>query len=280
MAKLFAYVVMASLCCSAPALAQDVPGLTVTPSSATVLLGDSRRFRAVNRYGRPASFVRWDTSSSDAQDFGDGSDIEVEFQEVGDYTVHAYSHEGSGSATVHVVNYRALPYGATKWIVDSFAGCRTKQLTPAIPAPGSTNAVFMLDQCTQGNVVRALTSDGLENWRTWISEKEVDRQHLDSYEPKALLVKSVCDSIKTEMSRDEVSKLAMAAKVELPESERVKDAWTFEEGKSECRVTFRDGKVTKKRSSETSFPSTYGPSISCEYSRYNQEIFTRRNSLL
>ena len=42
-------------------------------------------------------------------------------------------------------------------------------------------------------------------------------------------------------------KLATAAKMELPESDKAKDVWSFEEGAGECRVTFHDGKVTKKQ---------------------------------
>jgi hypothetical protein len=229
------------------AAAQDVPKLSVTPSFATVLLGDSHPFRAVNLDGRPASFVRWDSSSTNAVIYGDGSDIEVDFRQPGDYIINAYSAEGSGSAKIHVLAYRALPYGSTKWRVDSFTGCHTKQLVPAIPAAGSTNDIFMVDECPRGQVIRALTADGLENWRTWTSEKEVDLSHLGNYEPKALLAKSVCDGIKFDMSRDDVIKVAMDAKAQLPDSEKAKDVWIFEEEKGECRVTFHDGKVAKKQ---------------------------------
>jgi len=229
------------------ASAQDIPGLAVTPSSATVLLGESRPFRAVNRDGRPGSAVRWDSSSSEAQIYGTGSDIEVEFREPGEYTIHAYSPDGSGSAKIRVLALRALPYGTKKWTVESFQGCQTKQIVPAIPAAGSTNDVFMSDSCPRGNVIRALTAEGLENWRTWTSEKDIDPSKLSAYEPKALLGKSVCDNVQADMSRDDVTRLAAAAKVDLPDTERSKDTWTFEEGAGECRVTFHDGKVTKKQ---------------------------------
>lgn len=241
------FLATALLSMSATVFAQDIPPLAVTPSSATVLLGESHAFRAVGRDGRPAPFARWDTSSSNARLYGKGSDVMVEFAEPGEYSIHAYSPEGSGSATVHVVNLRALPYGATKWRVESFEGCKTVKLIPAIPAAGSTNDVFMQDACPQGTVVRALTAEGLENWRTWLGEKEVDVQHLDAYEPKALLVKSVCDGVKPDMSRDDVLKIAATAKIELPASEKTKDVWTFEEGGGECHVSFKDGKVTKKQ---------------------------------
>lgn len=229
------------------ALCQEIPGLAVTPSSATVLAGKSRPFRAVDRDGRPAPFVRWDSSSPEAQIYGKGSDVEIVFRQPGEYSIHAYSGEGSGSATVHVVNYRALPNRATKWRVESFDGCHTVKLIPAIPAPGSTNDIFMQDVCPRGTVVRALTADGLENWRTWIGEKEFDPGHMEGYEPKELNAKSLCDSVKPDMSRNDVLKLATTAKLDVPDSEKPKDLWTFEEGAGECRITFKDDKVVRKQ---------------------------------
>src|SRR5436305_797186 len=114
----------------------------------------------------------------------------------GDYEGASEAVDASGQARTCGRAYRVFASLTAKWRVDSFAGCKTKKLQPAIPAPGSTNDVFMIDECPRGQVVRALTAEGQENWRTWISEKEVDLSNLGSYEPKALLSKSVCDSVK------------------------------------------------------------------------------------
>jgi hypothetical protein len=229
------------------ALAQDISPVAVTPSVVTVLLGDSHPFRAVNREGRPAYAVRWTASSANVQVTGSGADAEAYFRSPGDYVINAYSPDGSGSARVKVVNWRDYPQGAMKWSVDSLPGCHTGQITPAIPAPQSTNDVFVTQVCPNGKVIRAFTADGLENWRTWISGTDVDMRHLASYEPKALLGKSLCDGVKTDMTREEVSKLAAAAKLELPDADKMKDSWLFEETAGECRITFTDGKVSKKQ---------------------------------
>jgi len=227
--------------------AQDIPGLAVTPSSATVLLGDARPFRAVGRDGRPAYAVRWDASSSDVHISGNGAEIMAYFRIPGDYIINAYSPDGTGSAHVKVVNLRDYPTGGIKWSVQSFAGCQTRQIVPAIPAPGVTTDVFMQEVCPRGNLVRALTAEGLENWRTWIGEKNVDPSKLDAYQPKDLLGKSICDSVKLDMSRDDVLKLAASAKTPLSDAEQSKDIWTFEESAGDCRITFHDGKVTRKQ---------------------------------
>lgn len=240
-----AFVIFASIM-----QAQDVPKLAVTPSTATVLVGESRYFRAVGADGQAASasFVRWDSSSENAAINGNGTDVEVEFREQGDYVIRAYSPDGSASATVRVLNLRAFPVGAKKWTIESFPGCRTIEVKPFQPKPTREAFAYMREECPRGHLIRAFTSDGRENWRTWLfGEKEIDLDHPDSYEPKSLLGKSICDNVKPEMSRDDVLKVAESAKVQLPDSERSKDVWTFEEGAGECRVTFKDGKVAKKQ---------------------------------
>ncbi len=229
-------------------VAQQIPPLAVTPSAATVLAGDARYFRAVDRDGHPAQFVRWDVNSPNAHISGSGSDVVVEFEEAGEYTVHAYSVEGSASASVHVLNYRDFPAGTKKWTLESFEGCRTVAVKPVMPTRTAENFGFMQDECPRGMVIRDFTEDGRENWRTWVlGQKDIDPEHLEAYEPKALLAKSLCDNVKPDMSRDDVLKLAAAAKLHLPESEKPKDLWTFEENGAECRVTFKDGKVLKKQ---------------------------------
>jgi hypothetical protein len=177
---------------------QEIPALVVTPSSGTVLLGESRRFRAVDALGNADTTVRWDAGSSEVELESAGAEAVLYFNSAGDYTIYAYGAGGSASATVHVIRAFAYAPGATMWSVESFAGCKTRQPIPAIPARGSTNDVFMVDECPRGTVVRALTSEGLENWRTWISAKgTLDFKNLSRYEPKGLLASSVCDSVKS-----------------------------------------------------------------------------------
>jgi hypothetical protein len=233
---------------SALSFGQEIPALVVTPSSATILLGDSRAFRAVDATGMADTTVRWDAGSSDAEVRADGAEASFYFSAPGQYVVHAYGAGGSASAQVTVIRAFAYARGATKWTVESFEGCKTRRPVPAIPAPGSSNDVFMVDDCPRGTVVRALTAEGLENWRSWIAENgKVDFSKLSRYEPKSLLAASVCDNMKVGMTREEAIKMIASSKPTLADAERPKDVWMIEEGKSDCKVTFNEGHVTKKQ---------------------------------
>src|SRR3954470_13240917 len=129
------------------AFGQEIPALVVTPSIATVLLGETRRFRAVDAMGNGDAHARWDSGSPDVELESEGAEAVLYFNGPGDYIIHAYGAGGSASATIHVLRAFAYAPGATKWSVESFNGCKTRQPVRAIPAPRSTNDVFMVDEC-------------------------------------------------------------------------------------------------------------------------------------
>ena len=108
--------------------------------------------------------VRWDAGGSSNVDVeANGAEANFYFNAPGQYVVHAYGAGGSASANVNVIRAFAYAQGAAKWTVESFEGCMTRRPIAAIPAPGSSNDVFMVDDCPRGTVVRALTANGLEN---------------------------------------------------------------------------------------------------------------------
>jgi len=243
---------LAVLLLASAGFAQDTPALSITPSQANVVVGESRRLRAVNSDGRPATSVRWDSDSPDTVISSGGPQIVVTFRQPGDYVIHAYSAEGSDSATIHVLPGATVPVGTEKWSVKTLPGCRAKKMVQAAAAPGSTTDLFMAEECQNGNLVRALTSDGLENWRKWITGdegKDLDPEKLQasSSESTDLLHGSVCDSVKVGMARDDAMKLVVQAKLGSSGFDKSNDLWTLEEGTSECRITLHDGKVTKKQ---------------------------------
>jgi hypothetical protein len=203
----------------------------------------------VDAMGNADTTARWDSGSPDVELESEGAEAVLYFNGPGDYIIHAYGAGGSASATIHVLRAFAYAPGATKWSVESFNGCKTRQPVRAIPAPRSTNDVFMVDECPRGTVVRALTSEGLENWRTWMSDKgtALDFNNLSLYEPKKLLGTSICDKVKIGMTRDDAIEIISAAQVRFPEADHSKDVWLIEEAKTDCKVTFSNAHVTRKQ---------------------------------
>jgi hypothetical protein len=227
--------------------AQKIPSLVITPSTANVPRRSSHVFRAVDRDGHRELEVRWSISSSSAEIDGTGPEVDVYFKEPGEYSLRAYSPSGSAEARIKVIDSPYLPAGSVKWTVSSFEGCKTQEIKAAIPAPGSDNDVFMLDNCAQGTVVRAFTAEGMENWRTWISGEGVDVNNLESYAPKSLLGSSVCDGVKIGMTRENAWKIVTDAKIALTEADRVKDSWLVEQATASCKIDFDHDLVAKKK---------------------------------
>jgi hypothetical protein len=226
-------------------LAQEFPDFLVTPSVAKVLLRSDKDFRAVNSGGRAANAVKWSISSSDAKLSPRGDLVTVTFTRPGTYTLTGYGLEGSGSATIEVIDEVTLPINTVKWSLDDLPGCKHRDTIPAVATSESAADIFVEEQCPFGTVIRAVTSEGLELWRT-----VRDRRTPVPVEPgiaakNSLAGGSFCDQIKTGMTRDEVD--ALPAAKALKESERGQDVWRINEGESECKITFKDLKVTKKQ---------------------------------
>ena len=53
--------------------------------------------------------------------------------------------------------------------------------------------------------------------------------------------------MKVGMTREEAIKVITSGKSALANEDRPKDVWVIEEGKSDCKVTFNDGLVTRKQ---------------------------------
>lgn len=235
---------------AAAGFAQDVPSLSITPSEATVLVGQFRPFRAVNSNGRPAASVRWDSDSGGSGPPGGGAEIRIGFKRPGDYVIHAYAADGStDTATLHVIAGPTFPEGTARWNLQPLPGCQLRKMVQASPVAGSSNELFAQEDCPQGPLVRALTADGLENWRKWVSAtgKEGDAEKLQDPASSDLLLGSVCDHVKAGMSRDDAMKLVVQAKLDSNGFDKSNDLWTLEEASGECRITFHENTILKKQ---------------------------------
>ncbi|HWR13230.1 MAG TPA: hypothetical protein VN577_00265 [Terriglobales bacterium] len=223
--------------------AQETPRLAITPSRATVVVGQTKMFRAVDARGVPDNSVRWDTPFQQME--GSGADVMVTYMRAGDYEISAHIPGASASAHLKVIEGDELPEGTEKWVLDNLPGCKTKRIIPAVPAAGSDNDVFSVEECPRGQVVRALSAEGLENWRTGLPEDtKINSDDLANLQPKSLLGASVCDNLKVGMTKDE-TKLAVRSSDLQPPLNPAGDLWTLEEPRGECRITFIGGRVTK-----------------------------------
>jgi hypothetical protein len=241
-------------------LAQEAPALSVVPTKATMLVGETRTFRAVGADGRLRHNVRWGVSPEHAAKLtvaGDEATIQAE-EASSTVVLTAYADGDSSEAGIEIRSGRSLAAGTMMWSVSPLPGCKSTKMTQAVPSANGPD-IYDEESCPDGAYVRALTADGRELWRRKLGgslapmspprEKEENQpaEHIN------LSARSVCDEISAGMSKDGVSRLAQDRSLQLGEKERQGNSWVFEEHNVRCTILFGEaGTVVKNKKIITS----------------------------
>jgi hypothetical protein len=249
-------VVLAVAGLSARAFAQNPPALVISPEKASMIVGETRTFRAVGKDGRIRHNVRWSISPDSAATLtlnGDEATVQAKQASSKAYlTAHAESD--SAEATIEILSSGAPPAGTVLWTVPPIPGCKSAKLTQAVPSATGPD-LYDQEECPQGTVIRALTADGREIWRKQISgtgsaftvdPAQAKPESGERLNPKAT---SVCDAVSSGMAKEEVSTLLTTRNLHLDGKQRQSDDWTVEEEGFRCTISF-DGKtetVVKKK---------------------------------
>jgi hypothetical protein len=240
--------------------AQDAPALSVVPTKATMLVGETRTFRAVGKDGRLRHNVRWGVSPEHAAKLtvvGDEATIQAE-ETSSTVVLTAYADGDSSEASVEIRS-GALTAGTIKWSVSSLPGCKSTKMSQAVPSANGPD-IYDEESCPDGAYVRALTADGRELWRRKLggsmapaassvraNEETQPAEHIN------LSARSVCDEISSGMTKDGVSRLAEDRDLQLAEKERQTNSWVFEEHNVRCTIWFGEaGRVVKNKKIITS----------------------------
>ena len=241
----------------------------VSPASATLLVGESRRFRAVDESGGPLRDVRWTALPTGILQIMPGDEVVVSAQKVGAVTLTAYVNGAFSEAHIEVVAGTSLPSGARKWTSEEATGCKKAQVVPAVPTPDGPD-VYVQYQCPDGNYVRAYTDDGILLWNRKISDPGMSQSRIiPTFPQQGITGKagmpgkqeksvpaitnplnsraiSICESISVGM-KEEVVRELLSVRGLRPPAAGLK-TWVVEEGGSECKLWFDDVQdVVKKR---------------------------------
>ena len=237
-------------------LAQDAPALSVVPTKATMLIGETRTFRAVGRDGRLRRNVRWGVSPEQAAKLTvAGDEATLQAEEPSSTVVLTASVEGDSSeASIEIRSGPSLPAGTIVWSVSPLPGCKSMKMTQAVPTATGPD-IYDEESCPDGAYVRALTADGRELWRRKLGGAPVlmapgleGKEETQSTEHISLSTRSVCDEISFGMTKDGVSKLAQDRNLSLSEKERASNSWVFEEHNVRCTIWFGEtGTVVKNK---------------------------------
>src|SRR5271170_2907026 len=213
-------------------LAQDPPALMISPAKATMLVGDTRTFRAVGKDGRIRHPVRWSVAPENAVTLTtEGDEATLEAREPSStVTLSGYSAGDAAEATIEIRS-GPMPSGTQLWSVAALPGCKTGKITQAVPTATGPD-LYVQDDCPHGTVIRALTADGRELWRTGLGSQgahvptaataKEDRQPTQRLNPGG---NSVCDAVSPGMTKGKVSILVDDGNLHLTEEQRQGDTW-------------------------------------------------------
>lgn len=246
---------------------QSTPFVTITPGSATMLVGESRPFRLVDQNGRTQRNVSWTISDPAALQADTGDELVVTAKQPGDFRISARSSNGTAEAAVKVMEATSLPKGAAKWSSPSLEGCKPKEIKPAVPSATGID-VYVLTQCGDGQYLEAYTADGIQVWRQKISggsgpapiptavpnvsavpaksnPRVTERLNLSST--------SICDLVSLGTEQRKIHELLERRKLSFSGDSPQSRVWVVEESGTQCKLWFDDNSLlTKKRKTLTS----------------------------
>jgi hypothetical protein len=124
----------------------------------------------------------------------------------------------------------------------------------AVPSADGPD-LYDQEECPQGNVVRALTSDGRELWRRSFGGSGAPIAELNpggTVKPPQRLDPhntSACDSVSAGMTRENVAKVLADRNLHLNDKQRSTNQWLLEEEGFRCTISFdaSSGTVVKKK---------------------------------
>jgi outer membrane protein assembly factor BamB len=258
------------------AQAQTPQSMTVSPDKATMLVGETRTFRAVGKDGRIRHNVRWGISPQSAASItANGDEVTVQAQGASPSVLLTASAEGdSADASIEIRPAGDMPAGTRIWSVSPTPGCKATKMTQAVPSANGPD-LYVEESCPDGSMIRALTSDGRELWRRPFGAAGTPSSAATPIQHGALIgilpggaassvpsksnetagahinthATSVCDEIAVGMSRDDVSKTASGRDLSIDKRQQNGDLWTIEEEGFRCTILFdaTAGTVVKKK---------------------------------
>jgi hypothetical protein len=237
------------------AFAQNAPALLVVPSKATMLVGDTRTFRAVGKDGRKQQNVTWSVSPEHAATLTVADDEATLRASEPSATVVLTAHGGdSAEASIEIRSGAALSPGTALWSVTNLPGCKTTKMSQAVPTANGPD-LYVEEACPDGTYIRAMTADGREIWRRRLGDHAAvpsrpgltTKEKTQPAERLNLTARSLCDDVSSGMTKGAVSKLVGDRNLRLDDKERESDSWMIEEEHFHCKIVFNGtGTVAKK----------------------------------
>jgi hypothetical protein len=232
-------IVIAALSLISSLAVSQVHDAAVTPSGATVSVGESRMFRVVDAHGCWVRNVRWNISPPGAAEIVQGEEATVKAIRPGVVTLVASADGTEAEARVQVVDGRP-PVGTPLWLNDPIPGCRVTHSIPANQVDASGPQFYTTYNCSGDSVLRAFSSDGRELWRTLVGSPPSCSAQRSAAPPTSpsFSSHSPCDAIHPGLDKQHLSMILKQLNLStIPDGEKG-DVWTLEGDGFLCKVTF------------------------------------------
>jgi len=251
--------------------------MTVSPGKATMLVGETRTFRAVGKDGRIRHSVRWEVSPQNAAAVSvNGDEVNLQAREASpSVLLTAYAEGDSADAAIEIRTAGDMPMGTTIWSVSPTPGCKATKMTQAVPSANGPD-LYVEETCPEGTMIRALTADGRELWRRLLGgagqsspnaaapiakgpyigffpngpastvKQKPDEPPARHINPRST---SVCDIIAMGTTKDDALKVVTERGLALDPKQREGNPWLLEEEGFRCTISFdeKTGAVIKKK---------------------------------
>jgi hypothetical protein len=231
--------------------------VVITPEKATLLVGESRRFRLVDQDGQMQKEPSWSVSDDEALQPRTGAELIVVAKTAGEYTIRGQSSGESAEATVTVVEGTSLPMGTVKWSGPAIEGCTSKKATPAVPSPGGAD-VFDQSVCRDGEYIAAYSADGILLWRRKIGgglggPLPAPRNNSAAGAATAgagrfnVHAASVCDALAIGTTQQKIQDLLNERKLSFNSGSAAERTWFVEEPSAQCKLWFDEHSILTKK---------------------------------
>jgi plastocyanin len=144
----------------------------VSPAKVTLLVGETQTFGSFDINGKTLTTQSdWTiSSSSSVATISTASGPTVTAKSTGKFTVRARLGSRDAEAEVTILSGGSLAPGAVRWSAAVIPGFETKQIKPAVPTANGPD-IYVIEVNKAGeNLVRALTSDGVQLWMRRFSQ--------------------------------------------------------------------------------------------------------------
>lgn len=230
---------------------QTASSVRVTPQTATLLIGQTQEFRAVDNDGHLVPNTSWTVVGPDSPRSAHGGDLVFTPRQAGDYVIAATTGIGSAEARVTVKKGENLAPGTVIWSSGEPAGCTTKKIIPASPSAAGPDS-FSESDCPDGKYITAYAASGIELWRHKMSDSGSGAADKNHATPAPAHIqdksKSICESI--EVGNSEAIVRQVLRSHSLPFDEKTVDgrSWTIDESDSQCKIWWNEkNEVVRKR---------------------------------